>query len=72
MSQPKPDIALAAVPEKSSVAVVATTDLTSRELNEIVAAWNDRRANRLMPARGDLLPRALGRHLPNVSLLSVL
>jgi hypothetical protein len=59
------------VPQESSVVRIALADLRSEELVEIVAIWNRRRGDRLMPARDDLLPRAVGRLLRNVSLLKV-
>jgi hypothetical protein len=59
-------------PEQSSVAAIAPSDLEAPELLEIFAVWNSRRGARLMPARTDVLPAPMRRHIRNVSLLSVL
>lgn len=60
------------VPEKSSVAAIAPAELEAPDLLDILAIWNEKRAGRLLPARGDVLPGPMGRRLRNVSLLSVL
>jgi hypothetical protein len=63
---------IAAAPQKSSVEKIAPNDVSSREMQGVLSIWTERRAGRLMPARDDVLPRAMSRYLPNISLVKVL
>lgn len=45
----------------------ATLAFESAELAELVAIWRAARGTRPMPMRSDLTPRALGRHLRNIT-----
>ena len=62
----------ASVPEKSSIAIVSPDALGSDVLQGLLAIWNERRAERLMPARSDFSPRAIGQLLKYVSLVRVM
>ena len=59
------------VPEKSSVLAISPAELNSSDLRNIYSIWDEKRQSRTMPARNDLLPRALGRCLRNVSLIGI-
>lgn len=58
-----------APPEKSSVTRVTPAELSSGMIRDVFAVWNERRANRLMPARENIVPHGIARHLKHVSLM---
>jgi hypothetical protein len=57
---------------KSTIEKIPLSDLRTHEMIEVLAIWHAHRHGREMPSRNDLVPRAIGRYLRNVSLLRVL
>ena len=72
MNLPSSQSELKRTPDTSSVAAIPPAELEARELLEIYAVWNRHKADRVMPSRTDVLPSPMGRHIKNISLLSVL
>jgi hypothetical protein len=60
------------IPEKTAILRTGPDDTESPEIRAIYDIWNQMRGERPMPTREELLPRALGRLLRNVSLARVL
>jgi hypothetical protein len=51
---------------------ISLAEIDSPELRDILAIWNERRQNRSMPTRENIVPRALGHLVRNVSLVGVI
>lgn len=70
-SVPTPD-APHKTPEKTIILPVAPADFEAPEIRAVYAIWDEKRGERPMPLRSDVLPRPLARHLRFISLAKVL
>jgi hypothetical protein len=51
---------------------IPLSELRTQEMTEVLAIWHAHRRDREMPSRDDIVPRAMGRYLRNVTLVRLL
>jgi hypothetical protein len=60
------------IPEKTAIVRARPDEFESPEIRGVFAMWNERRGERPMPTREEVLPRPLAKYLRNVSLVRAL